>query len=42
MGIHIVKDPDDDKSEFLTVKQDIIGHWKRVFLGKKWVLKKTI
>ncbi len=26
VGIHIVEDPDDDKKEFLTVKQDIIGH----------------
>jgi hypothetical protein len=40
VGIHIVEDPDDDKSEFPTVKQDIIGHWKRVLLGKKWVLTK--
>ncbi len=26
VGINIVEDPDDDKLEFLTVKQDIIGH----------------
>jgi hypothetical protein len=31
VGIHSVEEPDDDKSEFLTVKQEIIGHWKRVF-----------
>ncbi len=37
VGIKSVEDPDDDKSEFLTVKQEIIGHWKRVFVGKKWV-----
>ncbi len=36
LGIRSVEDPDDDKSEFLTVKQEIIGHWKRVFWGKKW------
>ncbi len=40
VGIHSVEDPDDDESEFLTVKQEIVGHWKRYFLGKKWVQTK--
>ena len=40
VGIHSVEDPDDDKSEFLTVEQEIIGQWKRAFWGKKWVMAK--